>query len=52
MDIGKETRFITKLFRNTEVKIPFHTNNTINSHFPHNNNNKIKMTTANQKYIN
>jgi len=30
--IGKETRFITKLFKDTNIRIAFTTNNTIGKH--------------------
>jgi len=32
MYVGKETRFITKLFKHTNVKVTFSTNNTISRH--------------------
>ena len=44
MYIGKETRFITKLFKSTNVKIAFTTDNTTGKHLA------IKQEVPQSKY--
>jgi len=44
--IRKETTFITNLFKNTDIKIAFHTNNTILSQLTHKNQKADKYTSS------
>jgi len=44
--IGKETAYITKIFKHSNVKIVYHTNNTIQDNLTHktHNHNKFSVT--------
>jgi hypothetical protein len=42
--VGKETTYITSIFKHSNIRIAYHTNNTLQNHLTHNNQNPDKFS--------